>query len=129
MNAPLFMAHSGRSEPHTQLMAAVLAAWSVAGLGVVGPFGPCGGTSSGLWPGNSFGGAGSPGSRNGGGISGRGFPGGSSRGGSVGVPGTGGGISGGSIGVPDAISIYIATLLVSPISGRAPVIAAAAIFA
>jgi hypothetical protein len=43
-------------------------------------------------------------------------------GGSVGVPGVVGGISGGSIG------IYIATLRFSPISGRLPVIAAAAIF-
>jgi hypothetical protein len=96
---------------------------------VVGPFGPRRGTSSGILPGSSFGGEGSPGSRSGGGISGRGFPGGSSRGGSLGVPGAGGGTSGGSIGVPDAISIYIATLLLSPISGRFPIAAAAAIFA
>ncbi len=96
---------------------------------MAGPFGLRWGTSSGIRPGNSFGGEGSPGSRNGGGTSGRGCPGGSSRGGSVGVPGTGGGISGGSIGVPDAVSIYIATLLLSPIFGLVPVIAAAAIFA
>src|SRR5262249_50557641 len=74
------------------------AARSVAGLGVDGPFGPRGGSSVGVWPGNSSGRGGSPGSRIGGGASGCGLPGGSSCGGSVGVPGVGGGISGGSIG-------------------------------
>jgi hypothetical protein len=68
-------------------------------LGVVGPFGPCGGISFGIWPGNSSGRGGAPGSRIGGGASGCGLPGGSSRGGSAGVPGVGGGISGGSIGI------------------------------
>ena len=93
----------------------------MAGLGVAGPFGPRTGSSSGVLPGSSCGGGGAPGSRIGGGTSGRGLPGGSSRGGSVGFPGVGGGISGGSIG------IYIATLRLSPISGRVPVTAAAAI--
>ena len=46
------------------------------------------------------------------GMSGRGLPGGFSIGGMVGVPGVAGGISGGSIG------IYMATLRLSPISGR-----------
>ena len=72
---------------------------SVAGLGVAGPCGPRTGNSSGVLPGNSSGGAGSPGSCTGGGTSGRGLPGGSSRGGSVGVAGVAGGISGGSIGI------------------------------
>ena len=76
----------------------------------------------GVCPGNSSGRGGAPGSRIGGGISGCGFPGGLSCGGSVGCPGVAGGISGGSIG------IYIATLRLSPISGRVPVTAAAAIF-
>ena len=57
---------------------------AVAGLGVVGLSGPCGGSSSGVWPGSSSGRGGSPGSRIGGGASGCGFPGGSSCGGSVG---------------------------------------------
>jgi hypothetical protein len=73
----------------------------VAGLGVDGPLGPRTGSSSGVLPGNSWGGGGAPGSRIGGGTSGRGLPAGSSRGGSVGVPGVGGGISGGSIGIND----------------------------
>ncbi len=125
MNAPLFMAHSGQMEPTAQL----IAARSVAGLGVVGRLGPRPGTSSGILPGNSSGTGVSPGSRIGGGISGCGLPLGSSGGGSLGVPGVGGGISGGSIGVPvAAIVIYIATLRLSPISGRVPVIAAVAIF-
>ena len=72
---------------------------SVAGLGACGPFGPRGGISSGMRPGNSSGRAGSPGSRIGGVISGLGLPGGMPGGGSVGVPGVAGGISGGSIGV------------------------------
>jgi hypothetical protein len=102
---------------------------SVAGFGVVGPFGPRDGISLGILPGNSSGSGGSPGSRSGGGISGRGFPGGSSRGGSVGLPGVGGTISGGSSGVSgEAAAIYIATLRWSPTSGRDPVIAAVAIF-
>ena len=71
----------------------------MAGFGVMGPFGPRTGNSSGVLPGSSCGGGGAPGSRIGGGTSGRGPPGGSSRGGSVGVPGVGGGISGGSIGI------------------------------
>jgi hypothetical protein len=72
---------------------------AVAGLGVLGPFGPRVGNSSGVWPGSSSGRGASPGSRIGGGASGCGFPGGSSRGGSVGWPGVAGGISGGSIGI------------------------------
>jgi len=72
---------------------------SVAGFGVRGPFGPCGGISSGLSPGNSSGRWGSPGSRTGDGISGCGLPDGISGGGSVGCPGVAGGISGGSIGI------------------------------
>lgn len=75
-----------------------------------------------MLPGNSSGCGGSPGSRIGGGISGCGLPGGLSGGGSDGVPGVAGGIPGGSIG------IYIATLRLSPRSGRVPVTAAAAIF-
>src|SRR5882724_1421255 len=89
---------------------------TVAGLGVFGPLGPRAGNSSGVWPGSSSGRGASPGSRIGGGTSGCGFPGGSSRGGSVGWPGVAGGISGGSIG------IYIATLRLSPRSGRVPLI-------
>lgn len=95
---------------------------SVAGEGVRGPSGPRTGSSSGMLPGNSSGCGGSPGSRIGGGISGCGLPGGLSGGGSDGVPGVAGGIPGGSIG------IYIATLRLSPRSGRVPVTAAAAIF-
>ena len=95
---------------------------AVAGLGVVGPAGPRTGNSSGVCPGNSSGRGGPPGSRIGGGTSGRGFPGGLSCGGSVGCPGLIGGSSSGSI------AIYIATFLFSPISGRVPVTAAAAIF-
>jgi hypothetical protein len=72
---------------------------SVAGLGVLGLFGPCRGISSGILPGNSCGCGGAPGSCTGGGISGFGLPGGCSRGGSVGWPGVAGGISGGSIGI------------------------------
>jgi hypothetical protein len=72
---------------------------SVAGLGVDGLFGPWPGISSGIFPGNSCGCGGAPGSCTGGGISGFGLPGGSSRGGSVGWPGVAGGISGGSIGI------------------------------
>jgi hypothetical protein len=72
---------------------------AVAGLGVVGLFGPRVGISSGVLPGNSSGCGGAPGSRIGGGASGRGFPGGLSCGGSVGCPGVAGGISGGSIGI------------------------------
>jgi hypothetical protein len=53
-----------------------------------------------MWPGNSFGCAGSPGSRIGGGTSGRGSPGGLSCGGSDGFPGLIGGSSCGSIGIP-----------------------------
>jgi len=98
---------------------------SVAGFGVEGLLGPWLGTSPGDFPGNSSGLGGWPGSRIGGGISGCGLPGGSSRGGSLGVPGVGGGISGGSIG---SVGIYIATLRLSPMSGREPVIAAVAIF-
>ena len=90
------MTHSGaRLEPRIQ----AVAARSVAVFGVAGPFGPRTGISSGIFPGNSSGRGGTPGSWIGGGMSGRGFPGGSSRGGSVGVPGVGGGIPGGSIGV------------------------------
>jgi hypothetical protein len=85
----------------------------VAGLGVVGPCGPRSGSSSGMLPGNSSGRGDSPGSRTGGGMSGWGLPGGASCGGSVGFPGVAGGISGGSIG------IYIETLRLSPIPGRA----------
>ena len=79
---------------------------SVAGLGVVGPSGPRLGISSGIFPGNSSGRGGAPGSRTGGGTSGFGLPGGTPGGGSLGVPGVAGGISGGSIGmkVPDAKS-------------------------
>ena len=95
---------------------------STAGFGVAGPLGPRTGNSSGILPGNSCGGGEAPGSRIGGGTSGLGLLGGSSRGGSVGCPGVAGGISGGSIG------IYSATLRLSPISGRVPVTAAAAIF-
>ena len=95
---------------------------SVAGEGVDGPCGPRTGSSSGIWPGNSSGRGGSPGSCIGGGTSGRGLPGGLSGGGSEGCPGLIGGSSCGSIG------IYIATLRLSPRSGRVPVIAAAAIF-
>jgi hypothetical protein len=72
---------------------------SVAGFGVRGPFGPCGGISSGPRPGSSSGRGDSPGSRTGGAISGCGLPGGISGGGSLGVPGVAGGISGGSIGI------------------------------
>jgi hypothetical protein len=86
---------------------------SVAGM--PGPGGPRTGNSSGMRPGNSSGRAGSPGSCIGGGTSGRGLPGGLSCGGSVGCPGLIGGSSIGSIG------IYIATLRLSPMSGRAPV--------
>src|SRR4029453_6954962 len=71
----------------------------VAGLGVLGPFGPRIGNSSGVLPGNSCGCGGWPGSRGGGGPSGGGLPGGFSGGGSVGCPGVAGGISGGSIGI------------------------------
>jgi hypothetical protein len=96
LKTPLFMTHSGaRSEPPIQ----AVAARSVAGFGVAGPFGPRTGSSSGIFPGNSSGCGGAPGSWIGGGMLGRGFPGGSSRGGSVGEPGVVGGISGGSIGV------------------------------
>ena len=95
----------------------------VAGFGVVGLFGPRVGNSSGVFPGNSSGCGGSPGSCTGGGASGWGVvPGGSSCGGSVGFPGVAGGISGGSIG------IYSPTLRLSPRLGRLPVTAAAAIF-
>ena len=94
----------------------------VAGFGVVGLFGPRVGNSSGVFPGNSSGCGGSPGSCTGGGASGWGVPGGSSCGGSVGFPGVAGGISGGSIG------IYSATLRLSPRSGRLPLTTAAAIF-
>jgi hypothetical protein len=72
---------------------------SVAGLGVIGPFGPRDGISSGMRPGKSSGRGDSPGSRTGGVISGCGLPGGIPGGGSVGVPGVDGGISGGSIGI------------------------------
>ena len=89
---------------------------------MAGPGGPRTGNSSGVCPGNSSGRAGAPGSRIGGGTSGCGFPGGLSCGGSVGCPGL---IGGSSIG---SIPIYIATLRLSPISGRVPVTAAAAIF-
>lgn len=95
---------------------------SVAGFGVRGPAGPRVGRSSGTLPGNSSGRGGAPGSRIGGAISGFGLPGGIPGGGSVGVPGVAGGISCGSI------AIYIATLRLSPMSGRVPVTAAAAIF-
>jgi hypothetical protein len=95
---------------------------SVAGEGVVGTSGPRTGNSLGVFPGNSSGIGGSPGSRTGAGISGCGLEGGSSRGGSVGCPGVGGGTSGGSIG------IYIVTFRFSPMSGRVPLTAAAAIF-
>lgn len=64
-----------------------------------GPFGPRDGISSGMWPGNSSGRGGAPGSRTGGVISGCGLPGGIPGGGSEGVPGVAGGISGGSIGI------------------------------
>lgn len=64
-----------------------------------GPVGPRDGISSGMWPGNSSGRGGEPGSRTGGVISGCGLPGGIPGGGSVGVPGVDGGISGGSIGI------------------------------
>lgn len=64
-----------------------------------GPFGPRGGISSGIRPGNSSGRGGEPGSRTGGVISGCGLPGGIPGGGSLGVPGVDGGISGGSIGI------------------------------
>ncbi|QPF92021.1 hypothetical protein IC761_01575 [Bradyrhizobium commune] len=72
---------------------------SVAGFGVSGPLGPRDGISSGVWPGNSSGRGGEPGSRTGGAMSGCGLPGGMPGGGSVGVPGVAGGISGGSIGI------------------------------
>ena len=72
---------------------------SVAGLGVLGPFGPRTGNSSGTLPGSSSGRGGAPGSRTGVGTSGRGFPGGTPGGGSFGVPGVAGGTSGGSIGI------------------------------
>jgi hypothetical protein len=97
---------------------------SVAGEGVLGPCGPRTGNSSGVRPGNSSGLGGVPGSCIGGGTSGRGLPGGLSCGGSDGCPGLIGGSSCGSIG----ICIYIATLRLSPMSGREPVTAAAAIF-
>jgi hypothetical protein len=91
---------------------------------VAGELGPCGprtGNSSGVWPGNSSGRGGSPGSCIGGGTSGRGLPGGLSCGGSDGCPGLIGGSSRGSIG------IYSAGLRLSPKSARAPVMAVAAI--
>jgi hypothetical protein len=91
---------------------------------VAGELGPCGprtGSSSGVWPGNSSGRGGSPGSCIGGGTSGRGLPGGLSCGGSDGCPGLIGGSSRGSIG------IYSAGLRLSPKSARAPVMAVAAI--
>jgi hypothetical protein len=113
------MAYSGRGLDH---YIHTVAARSVAGFGVDGPLGPRTGSSSGVLPGSSSGRGGSPGSRIGGGTSGRGLPGGSSRGGSTGLPGVAGGISGGSIG------IYIETLRLSPILGRVPDSAAAAIF-
>src|SRR3954469_8062222 len=123
------MAHSAAAfKPKFQLVPCGVVAGDfhslvlVAGLGVRGPLGARVGTSSGILPGSSCGCGGAPGSCTGGGISGLGLPGGIPGGGSVGVPGVAGGISGGSIG------IYIATFLLSPISGRLPVIAAAAIF-
>lgn len=70
----------------------------VAGGCAGGVGGFCGGSSSGIWPGNSRGGTGVSGSCRGGGMSGPGWglPGGSSRGGSVGRPGSAGGTSVGS---------------------------------
>jgi hypothetical protein len=67
---------------------------SVAGEGVFGRCGPRTGNSSGVRPGNSSGGGGSPGSCIGVGTSGRGFPGGLSCGGSDGWPGLIGGPAG-----------------------------------
>jgi len=123
MNAQLFIAHSYEiSTVYIVAAGGSLRGISTAGDGVVGPFGPRTGTSSGISPGNSCGCGGEPGSCTGGGISGFGLPGGIPGGGSVGVPGVAGGISGGSI------PIYIATFLLSPISGRVPVAAAVAIF-
>jgi hypothetical protein len=72
---------------------------SVGAGGVVGVCGPRTGNSSGVWPGNSSGRCGSPGSCTGGGISGCGFPGGLSGGSSVGCPGWIGGSSVGLIGI------------------------------
>ena len=69
------------------------------GDGDAGPCGPRTGNSSGIWPGNSSGLGGSPGSCIGGGTSGRGLPGGLSCGGSAGFPGLIGGSSCGSIGI------------------------------
>ena len=119
---PVAAIRSGNQSAATQF-AAPLFPVSVAGEGVLGPCGPRTGNSSGARPGNSSGGGDSPGSRMGGGTSGRGLPGGLSCGGSDGCRGLIGGSSRGSIG----ICIYIATLRLSPISGREPVTAAAAI--
>jgi len=82
--------------------------------GVVGVCGPRTGNSSGVWPGNSSGRCGSPGSCTGGGISGAGFPGGFSGGGSVGRPGWIGGSSVGSIGITSPLSSTVADGLTAP---------------
>jgi hypothetical protein len=121
---------AGRSDKHDPRIAALrsqvfklrlyASGAAVGACGVSG--GPRTGNSSGVRPGNSSGRGGSPGSCSGGGTSGCGFPGGLSCGGSAGCPGWIGGSSSGSIG------IYIATLRLSPIFGREPVTAAAAIF-
>jgi hypothetical protein len=103
-DTPLFIAHSDdRFKPNFHIVpcgiSVVSVPASVAGEGERGPSGPRTGNSSGIFPGNSSGLGGSPGSCIGGGTSGRGFPGGLSCGGSEGWPGLIGGSSCGSIGV------------------------------
>src|ERR1700730_16361707 len=115
LNAPSFIAHSGAGfkpnfhivpcdisgvcEPGSDPSRGEPAIPASVGEGGGGPGGPRTGNSSGIWPGNSSGLGGSPGSCNGGGTSGRGLPGGFSCGGSVGCPGLIDGSSCGSIGI------------------------------
>jgi hypothetical protein len=115
LNAPSFIAHSGAGfKPNFHIVPCGIsracefgsdpsrgepAIAASVGDGAGGPGGPRTGNSSGIWPGNSSGLGGSPGSCTGGGTSGRGFPGGFSCGGSVGCPGLIGGSSCGSIGI------------------------------
>jgi len=109
-NASSFIAHSDHGfKSNFYMMPCVICAAesrSVAGEGVDGPCGPRTGNSSGIRPGNSSGGGGSPGSCTGGGTSGRGLPGGLSCGGSDGCPGLIGGSSCGSIGISPLLELW-----------------------
>jgi hypothetical protein len=93
-----------RAAVHGAFRAKNQIALDIAGGGDVGRGGPPGaGNSSGVYPGNSSGLCGSPGSRTGGGISGLGFAGGSSGGGSAGCPGLIGGSSDGVVGIASSL--------------------------